>query len=318
MSEQPNAIYTPTTGIDILDAQHPDPVIVVPDLFSSGLGFLGGRPKVGKSWLALQLAFSVTSGGRFLNRPIEQGKVLYLALEDNPRRLQQRMQAQGWTYDAAQYLSVITLEDFRKNIGFLHMRGATGKLYSLIERGDYRLVVVDTLGRAFSGLRDLDKAEVITPALSPLQEMAITREYLTLFLDHHAKPKGFNSNPVDDLMSSTAKSAVADTLAGLYRDDNGAKKLMVTGRDVEEKTLVIRWDRLTYCYQLIEDEAQAMGLTANEGKVYRWLKEHGPARHGEISRGTGIAGGNLSPILSGLVTAELITYDSEGKTFYVE
>ena len=52
---------------------------------------LAGRPKAGKSWLALNLAEAIANGGKVLGVDVEQGDVLYLALEDNPRRLQQRL-----------------------------------------------------------------------------------------------------------------------------------------------------------------------------------------------------------------------------------
>jgi len=51
---------------------------------------LGGRRLVGKSWLALSLALAVSQGRIALGQPeyiTRNGKVLHLALEDNPRRL---------------------------------------------------------------------------------------------------------------------------------------------------------------------------------------------------------------------------------------
>lgn len=57
---------------------------LVDGLFAQGLYILGGSPKVGKSWLALQLCLAVCTGTPFLGRPTRQGEVLYLALEDGP------------------------------------------------------------------------------------------------------------------------------------------------------------------------------------------------------------------------------------------
>jgi RecA-family ATPase len=51
-----------------------------------------GKPKLGKSWLALSLAEAIAAGGvAFGVKRVEQGKTLYLALEDNHRRLQGRL-----------------------------------------------------------------------------------------------------------------------------------------------------------------------------------------------------------------------------------
>src|ERR1700674_538103 len=61
-------------------------------VLAEGLGLLVGRPKIGKSWLALNVAVAIASGGRALGQiPVEAGDVLYLALEDNERRLRSRL-----------------------------------------------------------------------------------------------------------------------------------------------------------------------------------------------------------------------------------
>ncbi|CAA9268551.1 MAG: DNA repair protein RadA, partial [uncultured Chloroflexia bacterium] len=64
----------------------------VPGILPEGLSLLAGKPKLGKSWLALGLAVAKASGGLALGKiPVERGEVLYLALEDNRRRLQNRL-----------------------------------------------------------------------------------------------------------------------------------------------------------------------------------------------------------------------------------
>jgi RecA-family ATPase len=57
-----------------------------------GFSVLAGKSKLGKSWLALNLALAVASGGTAIGSiDVEQGEVLYLALEDTKRRLQGRL-----------------------------------------------------------------------------------------------------------------------------------------------------------------------------------------------------------------------------------
>jgi len=64
---------------------------VVADLIPEGLTVFAGKPKLGKSWLMLQTAFAVSTGGYILDQKVAQGDVLYCALEDSERRLQARM-----------------------------------------------------------------------------------------------------------------------------------------------------------------------------------------------------------------------------------
>jgi hypothetical protein len=71
-----------------------DPIsYVVPMLIPEGLTVLAGRPKVGKSWMVLDIALA-KAGGRFVLGDIHltEGDVLYAALEDNDRRLRSRIE----------------------------------------------------------------------------------------------------------------------------------------------------------------------------------------------------------------------------------
>ena len=56
-----------------------------------GLFILAGTSKIGKSWLTLDMSNCVASGDTFWNYRTTQGDVLYLALEDNNKRLQKRL-----------------------------------------------------------------------------------------------------------------------------------------------------------------------------------------------------------------------------------
>ena len=52
----------PLSADDILGADWPEPVWAVPGMLPVGFSLLAGAPKIGKSWLALQIAQAVSSG----------------------------------------------------------------------------------------------------------------------------------------------------------------------------------------------------------------------------------------------------------------
>ena len=64
---------------------------LVDGLLGTGTYLFAGAPKVGKSFLMAQLAYHVSAGIPLWEFPVRQGAVLYLALEDDYRRLQERM-----------------------------------------------------------------------------------------------------------------------------------------------------------------------------------------------------------------------------------
>ncbi len=91
-------------------------------------------------------------------------------------------------------------------------------------------MIVDTLSRTLHG--DQNDVSVMTPALGPLQQAALAAKSQLMFLDHHRKGSASEPlGPITDLLGSTGKAAVADTLMGLYKKA-GTLGLMAEGRDL--------------------------------------------------------------------------------------
>ena len=67
------------------------PPFLVEDIVPGGVNIIAGDEKSGKSWLMLLLAVCIATGQDFLGHHVDQGKVLYLSLEDTFSRLQQRL-----------------------------------------------------------------------------------------------------------------------------------------------------------------------------------------------------------------------------------
>jgi len=292
VASDPTPAKTTWTVAELLKTTFPDPVWAVPEVIPVGLNFLAGRPKVGKSWLALQIAGAVGSGGRVLDRQVKQGKVLYLALEDSARRLKTRLQTQRIPDSAA-----ITFETSWANLS----EGGLADLQAEIEQDRYTLVVIDTLSRALGRADQQDLAEM-TVILGNLQRMAQLYDLAILLIDHHRKPAGMESNPIDDILGSTGKAAVADAALGLFREQgkHGAT-LKVIGRDLEELELALDWDGLTCCWQLLGEagkvrketleadvliaivELEKMGELATTTRI----KEHLGKDKGNVSKALG-------------------------------
>lgn len=86
-SDLPSSI----TARDLQQTNFPPVKWVVQNLIPEGLTLFAGKPKLGKSWLALQMGLAVATDSEVLGRPVSSGHVLYIALEDNYRRLKQRL-----------------------------------------------------------------------------------------------------------------------------------------------------------------------------------------------------------------------------------
>ncbi len=142
---------------DLLSWELPPVRWAVPEILPEGLTLLAGKPKLGKSWLALSLALSIAAGGVALGKqPVAQGEVLYLALEENARRLQAR---------ARQLLASMTEVPHGLDFALDWPRLAEGGLSYLEEylktHPNTRLVVIDTWAKV--------APRTDTPALHPVR-----------------------------------------------------------------------------------------------------------------------------------------------------
>lgn len=288
------------TADKLLIEDFPEPTWVVPGILPAGLAILAGPPKIGKSWFALQLAKAVGSGGDFLGTNISQGAVLYMALEDHPRRLKKRMISQGW--DIGTNVKFFPLGKFWDTIGDLR-NGGSDKLAKLLMSEDFQLVVIDTLSRAISG-NQKDVGEM-TAQLSPIQELAQDRNISVLILDHLRKIWNDTPNIVDDVLGSRSKVGIADTVMGLYRErGKSGYKLEVTGRDVEESLQELQLDKKTGLWSLASN---GNTYTNKQVKLFSVLCEIAPARLTDLAL---VTGQNKGTILH-----QLYDWESEGKVY---
>lgn len=278
------------SGLELLQAILPPIKWAIPDLLPEGVTILGGKPKVGKSWLALQIALSICAGGKFFGRDVEQGRVLYVALEDNRRRLQSRMFAQGWRNQDAKHFDYMLNEQFKGEIGNLDEQGA-GKLTAQIVYKDYRLVIIDTFGRAFvhsQKLRDQNAYHQISMAMDEIQKVAIENSAAVMFIDHHTKgssSEAITPDAVADIQGSIGKGGMADCAWGIYKTRTRKDALLqIDGRDIEEVvSLAVRFDKHTTAWQSEGDYYQKK-LSERKQEIVDLLESEGEMKLSEMAR----------------------------------
>lgn len=76
---------------ELMDQTFPAKEPVIDGLLYKGTYLFAGAPKIGKSFLVLQMAYAVSTGQAIWDYQVHRGAVLYLALEDQYQRLQERM-----------------------------------------------------------------------------------------------------------------------------------------------------------------------------------------------------------------------------------
>jgi hypothetical protein len=79
------------TADELMHLYFPKKEFIVSTLLTPGLAVLAGAPKIGKSWMVLDMCLRIAKGEAFLGQPTRKGSVLYLALEDDRYRLHRRL-----------------------------------------------------------------------------------------------------------------------------------------------------------------------------------------------------------------------------------
>jgi len=84
--------YLPTISMsELYETVYPAAPPIVQGLLYAGTYLFAGSPKYDKSFLVAQLAYHISCGIPLWNYPTNKGSVLYLALEDDYKRLQSRL-----------------------------------------------------------------------------------------------------------------------------------------------------------------------------------------------------------------------------------
>lgn len=264
---------------------------VVPGYISEGFLVLAGRQKLGKTWLAIDMALAVAIGGVAIGSiACEQGDVLYIDMENGPRRIQSRIATLYPDEQSRPDLSRLewVTEALQLDAGFI------GELERWrVSVAAPRLVIIDVLQRikpAGSLARNAYENDYSTWA--PLQQWATEHGIAVLGL-HHTK-KGGADDPLEALSGSNGLSACADTTLVLDSDQNG-KTLYVRGRDVEEKETALIFAGGAWS---IIGEAADVRRSDERIRITAALTDHGePMTPAEISSATGMPGLNVRQLL---------------------
>ncbi|MGH7611956.1 MAG: AAA family ATPase [Candidatus Dormibacteria bacterium] len=303
------------TAAELQHMEIPEPNWVIRDLLPEGLCLMAGRPKIGKSWLALQAALAVANPeGRLLGRAVSNsGPVLYIALEDYKGRLKGR---------------ISRLQEQLAWPGRLHFQTADPQAHGtqgvqLIEAwcqrvagqgSPARMVVVDTLER-FRKAPGQGKSvyHEDLEALMPLQALAQRWHIVVMVLDHLRKAEA--QDIFDRISGSAAKTGTADSALIVERNRvQRLGKLTVTGRDIEERELALDFDPSRCLWTVLDGDAAQHLAPPLQRRIVRAMQPEGtPFSPAEIMLATGLNRDRLKFQLGQMERAGLISRWSRGK-----
>lgn len=223
-SEQPGA-FDPLdclTPAELMQ-QAPDEVDFTIDSLvpTHGVTIFSGEGGIGKSFIALDLAFAVASGSDFVGRfPCRQGPVIYIDLENDEGTIGRRLKQIG----IGRGIDPTTLPLYlpRRGMPGVELQQDTPEgrawLWSVIQKYHPRLVVIDSLIACHSG--DENNNVLMRQLVGGLDGLARAGD-MGLLVVHHQRKRGVN-NDAGQLMrgaSDLRNAVVSHFAARRTRDD---------------------------------------------------------------------------------------------------
>ena len=242
----PNYLHT-VSMTELYQTSYKSRPPIVDGLLYAGVYILAGAPKIGKSFLVAQLAYHVSTGQKLWEYDVRQGTVLYLALEDDFGRIQNRM------------FMMYGVEDTDK----LYFATVAGKIGNgldeqlenfMREHPDTKLIIIDTMqkireagGEAYSYASDYE-------IIGKLKQFA--DKYCICVLTVHHTRKQPAGDSFEMISGTTGLLGCADgslLMQKKKRTDIEAT-IDVVGRDQQDQILYLRKDPETQIWQLEKTE----------------------------------------------------------------
>lgn len=214
---------------------------IVDGLIPMGLGLLVAKPKIGKSWMILDLCLSVAAGEPFLGYQTNQHGTLYLALEDGLVSAKDRILkvTNGKPVPPA---ARINFEASRLDEGLLDELGAL-----LDENPDIKLICIDTLSMVKPMERAYDNAySADYRFMGQLKKFADDRGICIILVHHTSKRRTDDS--FDAINGSTGLMGASDFSMILSKPDRSENEatLSITGRNIRQQEKIVRFDETQF------------------------------------------------------------------------
>lgn len=222
---------------------------VIEGLLYQGTYLFVGSPKIGKSFFMAQLAYHVSTGTPLWDYPVKKGTVLYLALEDDYRRLQERMYRMFGTDSTENlYFSVSS-----KYLG----KGLIEQLNGFIrEHPNTTLVIIDTLQKIRKADSDSYSYAKDYEIINQLKRFSDSQGICLLLVHHTRKQK--SADNFDMISGTNGLLGCADGAFMLYKETRTSNKatLEISGRDQQDQKIHLVRDEEKLCWNFEKAETQ--------------------------------------------------------------
>jgi len=268
-----------------------------------GLTMLVGKKGIGKSWALLELALNLAQGCPVWGLPVPKARrIAYIALEDAPRRLEERrrlafLEASSNALLLTQWLPA--------------EQGGREALRALVRELGVEVVIIDTLSAWRSLLPQTNGRNVWQEEhaiVRDLQQFAM-EEGICLVVAHHRNKSA--SADVDSIAGTGGLSAPVDTVIIATRSRGEAEGVFrVFGRDVPEQELAMAYTGTRWT---VIGDAREHAVSEERRRILEAVQELGEASPREVAEVTGLSHGSVRHLLARMCNDGTLQKTARGK-----
>ncbi len=216
---------------------------VIDGLLYRGMYLFVGAPKMGKSFLMGQIAYHVSTGTPLWGFPVRQGTVLYLALEDDYGRLQERLYRMFGTAENENLFFSVAARQLGKGLDEQLTR-------FLREHPDTSLIIIDTLQKVREVGGDNYSYANDYQIITRLKTFADAYGICLMVVHHTRKQKA--DDAFDMISGTNGLMGAADGAFLLQKEKrtSDTATLEVSGRDQQDQRLYLKRNEEKLCWDL--------------------------------------------------------------------
>lgn len=203
----------PITKIDLANIPELRPELIEGVLRVGHVMMVGGASKVGKTFLLLELAFAIATGGKWLGMACRRGRVLYVNLEVDSASFLHRCKAiiEAWQLDPDECMENVGVWNLRGHV--TDMESFAAQLIGTVRSCGYVAVIIDPTYKVMDG--DENAAKDVRRFTNELDRIASQLGIAVIYCAHHSKGAQGDKRSIDRVSGSGVFSRHGDAIFDL-------------------------------------------------------------------------------------------------------
>ena len=237
------------TLTEIYDTPYLPKMPVIDGLLYNGTYLFAGAPKIGKSFLMMQIGFHVSTGLSLWGNKVSKGTVLYLALEDDMPRIQRRVSKMFGIESNDRLHFAIQSKTMNE--------GLEWQLNHFVEmHADARLIIIDTLQKVREVSGDKSGYSSDYDVVGKLKAFS-DKHGICLLVVHHTR----KMEAADSFEMISGTNGLLGAADGAFivqkekRTDNKAI-MEIAGRDQTDQKLHLNFNREQCVWEMVKSETE--------------------------------------------------------------